>query len=51
MDVSDARYQMNDVPQILIKARTVIHTANLDEFKETINPGYEVIESVTKSWS
>jgi len=49
MDVSDARYQMNDVPQILIKARTVIHTANLDEFKETINPGYEVIESVTKA--
>ena len=49
MDVSDARYQMNDVPQILIKARTVIHTANLDEFKETINPGYEIISEVTRA--
>ncbi|CUS99643.1 cytochrome c3 family protein, partial [Candidatus Kryptonium thompsonii] len=38
MDVSDARYEMNDVPQILIKTRTVIHTANLNEFKETIEP-------------
>ena len=49
MDVSDARYDMNDVPQILIKARTVIHTANLDEFKETIAPGYEIIDRVTKA--
>ena len=49
MDVSDAKYEMNDVPQILIKARTVIHTASIDEFKETIMPGYEIVERVTKA--
>ncbi len=49
MDVSDARYEMNNVPQILIKARTITHTANLDEFKQEINPGYELIDMVIKA--
>jgi hypothetical protein len=49
MDVSDARYEMNNVPQILIKARTITHTANLDEFKQEINPGYEIIDMVIKA--
>ncbi len=40
---------MNNVPQILIKARTITHTANLDEFKQEINPGYEIIDMVIKA--
>lgn len=48
MDVSDARYEMNNIPSILIKARTITHTSNLDEFKREIMPGYELIDMVIK---
>ncbi len=46
MDVSDARFDMTDIPQFLIKARTMTHTANVDMVNETIIPGKEILEKV-----
>jgi predicted CXXCH cytochrome family protein len=49
MDVSDARYELKDIPQVLIKARTVIHTVDIEEFKKTIAPGFETVDRVIKA--
>ena len=49
MEVSDARFELKNVAQILIKARTVTHTANLNEFEKTIKPGFETAEKVIKA--
>jgi len=43
MDVSESKYEMNEVKQILIKARTVIHKANLNDFKNEIKPGFDIV--------
>ncbi len=46
MDVSDARFNMNEIPQYLIKARTMTHTVNVDLVNETIQPGKEILDKV-----
>jgi hypothetical protein len=46
MDISDAEFLLKDVRQVLIQTRTSIHTFNLDKFKESINPGFEMISKV-----
>ena len=42
MDVSDARFKAKDIPGVLIKARTVLHTANLKDVKTEIQPGIDL---------
>lgn len=42
MDVSDARFKANDIPGVLIKARTILHTAQLDAFKTELHPGFDL---------
>ena len=46
MDVSDAEFLLKDVRQVLIQSRTTIHTFNLENFNESINPGFEAISKV-----
>lgn len=42
MDVSDSRFKAKDIPGVLIKARTVIHTVNLDALKTELQPGLDL---------
>lgn len=42
IDVSDARFKAKDIPGVLIKARTMIHTAQLDAFKKELQPGVDL---------
>lgn len=49
MDVSDARFKAKDIPGVLIKGRTVLHTANLDELKKELQPGIDLAKETTSA--
>ena len=42
MDVSDSKFDNNDIKKVLITSRTVIHYANLDKYLETIGEGFKI---------
>lgn len=42
MDVSDSKFDYNDIKKVLITTRTVIHFANLDKYLETISEGFKL---------
>jgi predicted CXXCH cytochrome family protein len=42
MDVSDVSFNLKDVRQVLIETRTVLHNADLEKYKETINKGFAI---------
>jgi predicted CXXCH cytochrome family protein len=42
MDVSDAKFDYNDIKKVLITTRNVVHYSNLDKFVESINEGFKI---------
>ncbi len=42
MDVSDAKFDYNDIKKVLITSRNKIHYSNLDKFVENINEGFKI---------
>ena len=48
MDVSDGEYSLKDMRQILIKARTTIHSFNLEKFEKEISSGFVITEKAKK---
>lgn len=48
MEVEQARFVLKDVRQALIQSRTVIHTADLDKFKEVVGKGLTIASSAKK---
>ncbi len=49
MDVSDTRFRLKDVKPALIKARTVTHRANVEDFKKVIAPGFNIVNKAIES--
>lgn len=48
MDVSEGKFEWNEINEILMLARTETHTANTDKFINTINSGFRLIERADK---
>ncbi|MBI2418688.1 MAG: cytochrome c3 family protein [Ignavibacteriales bacterium] len=44
MDVTDEKYALKNMKQLLIKVRTSVHVASLGKFKEEIAPGFEIVK-------
>ena len=44
MDVSDAKFDYNDIKKVLITSRNVMHYSNLDKFSENIQAGFIITE-------
>jgi len=42
MDVSDAKFDSNDIKKVLITTRNVIHYSNLEKFTGSINEGFNI---------
>jgi len=42
MDVSDAKFDNNDINKVLITSRTVTHFGDLEKFKSTIGDGFKI---------
>lgn len=49
MDVSDATFSLKDVRQVLIQSRTIVHSFDLDKFKENINEGFTIVNKANKT--
>lgn len=41
MDVSDAKFDYNDIKKVLITTRTVIHYSDIEKYVNTINEGFK----------
>jgi predicted CXXCH cytochrome family protein len=44
MDVSDAKFDYNDIKKVLITTRNVVHYSNLDKFITSINEGFKITD-------
>jgi len=42
MDVSDAKFDYNDIKKVLITTRNIVHYSNLEKFTENINEGFKI---------
>lgn len=42
MDITDAKFDYNDIKKILITTRHVMHYINLEKYTETINEGFKI---------
>jgi hypothetical protein len=42
MDVSDAKFDQNDIKKVLITTRNIIHYSDLDKFNNSINEGFKL---------
>lgn len=42
MDVSDVKFDYNDIKKVLITSRNVMHYSNLEKYLETINEGFKI---------
>jgi predicted CXXCH cytochrome family protein len=42
MDVSDAKFDYNDIKKVLITTKNVVHYSNLDKFRENIDGGFKL---------
>jgi predicted CXXCH cytochrome family protein len=42
MDVSDAKFDYNDIKKVLITSRTVTHYSSLEKYINTINDGFKI---------
>jgi predicted CXXCH cytochrome family protein len=42
MDVSDVKFDYNDIKKVLITSRTVTHYSSLDKYMNTINDGFKI---------
>ena len=49
MDVSDATFSLKDIRQTLIQSRTTIHAFDIKQFKEKINPGFNIVNKAMVS--
>jgi len=49
MDVSDSKFDNNDIKKVLITSRTVIHYANLQKYLETIGEGFKITDKAKQS--
>lgn len=49
MDVSDEEYELKNLRQILIKARTSVHTFNLEEYEKEIEPGFQLAKETVQN--
>lgn len=48
LDVSDAVFSMKDLKQIFIQTTTNVHLVSMKDFKETIQPGYDLVNKSDK---
>ena len=49
MDISDASFALKDIKQVLIESRTVLHSADLEKYKESIQKGFEITTKAEKA--
>lgn len=42
MDVSDAKFDYNDIKKVLITTKNIIHYSNIDKFRENIDAGFKI---------
>jgi hypothetical protein len=42
MDVSDAKFDYNDIKKVLITTRNIIHYSSIEKFTENINDGFKI---------
>lgn len=42
MDVSDAKFDYNDIKKVLITTRNIVHYSNIEKFTENINDGFKI---------
>jgi predicted CXXCH cytochrome family protein len=49
MEVSEARFQLRDVRQARLEARTMVHAFNLDKFRDVTNKGRTAAATITAS--
>jgi len=49
MEVSDARFALNDVRQALIELRTMVHSFDIEKFKVPSNKGFEIVMQCIKT--
>lgn len=42
MDVSDAKFDYNDIKKVLITTRTSVHYSSLEKYEEAINEGFKI---------
>jgi predicted CXXCH cytochrome family protein len=49
MDVSDASFALKDIKQVLIESRTILHSANLEKYKESVQKGFEITSKAEKA--
>lgn len=45
MDVSDAKFDYNDIKKVLITTKNVVHYSNIDKFRENINEGFKITDN------
>ena len=44
MDVSDAKFDYNDIKKVLITSANIVHYSNLDKFIENISEGFKITD-------
>jgi hypothetical protein len=44
MDVSDAKFESNDIKKVLITSRTSTHYSDVEKYINTINEGFKITE-------
>ncbi len=49
MQVSEAKFQLNDADDALIKSRTIIHSLSVDQIKESTGEGIKLTDAATKA--
>ncbi|HEY3251707.1 MAG TPA: cytochrome c3 family protein [Ignavibacteria bacterium] len=42
MDVSDVKFESNDIKKVLITSRTITHTSDIEKYINTINEGFKI---------
>lgn len=42
MDVSDAKFDYNDIKKVLITTRNIVHYSNIEKFKDNISEGFKI---------
>lgn len=42
MDVSDAKFDYNDIKKVLITTKNIVHYSNIDKFRENIDAGFKM---------
>ncbi len=49
MQVSEAKFQLNDADDALIKSRTITHSLSVDQIKESTDEGIKLTDEATKA--